>query len=66
MLYEKNKLTARTKFNCQKLEVINMAWHYENPGHDFVKDLFYSQIRKATKKACANESFDIQFSDSWT
>ena len=66
MLQQKGKTDLFKKSNCSKLEVINMAWHYENPGNDFVKDLFYSQIRKATKKACANESFDIQFSDSWT
>ena len=38
---------------------------YESPNHDTVKDLFYQQVRRATKRCVATESFDIQFSDSW-
>jgi len=34
-------------------------------SHDTIKQLFYQQIRRVTKKACGNESFDIQFSDQW-
>jgi hypothetical protein len=34
-------------------------------SHDTIKNLFYQQIRRVTKRACGNESFDIQFSDQW-
>jgi len=34
-------------------------------SHDTIKDLFYKQVRRATKRNCGTESFDIQFSDSW-
>ncbi len=34
-------------------------------SHDTIKRLFYQQIRSITKRACGNESFDIQFSDQW-
>jgi hypothetical protein len=39
--------------------------YYDSPSHDVVKDLFYNQIRKTTRRCVAAESFDIQFSDSW-
>jgi hypothetical protein len=39
--------------------------YYQSPSHDVVKNLFYSQIRRATRRSVAAESFDIQFSDSW-
>jgi hypothetical protein len=39
--------------------------YYESPSQDTMKDLFYNQIRRSTKRVCGNESFDIQFSDSW-
>jgi hypothetical protein len=34
-------------------------------SHDTIKELFYQQIRRVTKRACGNGSFDIQFSDQW-
>ncbi|MEE9525770.1 MAG: hypothetical protein V3V78_04165 [Candidatus Woesearchaeota archaeon] len=39
--------------------------YYKSPSQDVVKNLFYNQIRKATRRCVATESFDIQFSDSW-
>lgn len=34
-------------------------------SHDTIKDLFYKQMRRNTKKICGEECFDIQFSDAW-
>lgn len=39
--------------------------YYGNPDQDVIKGLFYQQIRRMTQKSCGNDSFDVQFSDSW-
>ena len=38
---------------------------YTVSNHNAIKNLFYNQVKKMTKRTCANESFDIQFSDDW-
>ena len=38
---------------------------YYEAEKETIKDLFYQQVKAMTKRTCGNESFDIQFSDSW-